>query len=105
MLIPLSLPGIPKSRCASLRSKVASVAPARLSAEPKLTMPTMVKVSLPDWKAMSIGSPTANFCALAVPASITTSPGAFAPRPLPGSMRAALMAGSSLQLVPMVGGP
>ncbi len=81
--IALNRPSRPKSRCASSRVNMASVAPARLSLSPKLAMPTRRNSSGAPMVSTVIVSPTERLFPLAELASITTSPAISGPRPFP----------------------
>ncbi len=101
-LIVSTTPSFPSTRWAVARSKSASVAPPRLSAEPNPAIPTTRNVSGGPWKRIVSSSPTAIVFADAVPASITTSPSAAGGPP---SRISRTPPASSDQLVPIVGGP
>ena len=75
-------PTLPSTRWAVMVSKAARVAPARLSASPKPAMPTTSYSSGGPWPRMPTRAPTSIFWALAVPASMATSPGPAGALPL-----------------------
>ena len=73
--ISSNTPALPSTCCAVARSKVAMVAPARLSASPNPAIPDTVNCRGPSASRIVTGSPGAKPCFAAVAASSTTSPG------------------------------
>ncbi len=72
-LMESNCPTSPNTCWAVGRSKAASVAPARLSAEPNLTRPEMVKVRVGPASRTRTRSPTLKWYLSAVPTSMATS--------------------------------
>ncbi len=95
-------PTLLNKRWAVASSKMARVAPARLSASPNPVIPTTVNSSVGPRNRILIRSPRAKSCSRAVTASTTTSP------PRSGSRPDRRVNGESpdlVQLKPRVGAP
>jgi hypothetical protein len=70
-----TIPSMSKTRCASPNSNTVNVAPRRLSASPKVAIPTISNGSTPTDVITSMTSPTARLFASAAKVSMAICPG------------------------------
>ena len=102
MRIVETLPGVPKSFCASSKVNAAKVSPVDESSTPNEAIPTIV-TGMACGTSTVVLSPTLRFPTVAAPSLMTISPAAAGATPL--VIRAVVSSGSSIQLWANVGGP